>query len=421
MPKTTKNKRKTSAKKPSNSPLKNISGSIAFNKKTFLVFFALFGVIGGLFVLLSHAAVDPKLATTFTVDSPYFQHPAPSSEFKTDGGTSQVLANSVNVAYPQTLWVGPGATFTYHKDNVNPGYIQACFRVRDTGSLLFGPAAAANVTFAITADSGKTSLASTTTTLDYGYHNTTVYGYYPFCVQTSPLVDGKTYNSVEYRVVVNKGAIYIQSLDIHGVDFAYVPPAKTASSPTNTTNTTVSKDANKAGSTSQQAGVNCQVLGCPTTTNQGGSNIQPVAAGSSKPVVNTVVNFSNNPPSFSQTEAEALTNYIGALECAKQPLMEWKDNKCVAMDFSFVPVLMQQVGNYLSSLQQQSSGGGSSGSGSVDLSFLNNLGIPPTPTYHQVLVQSSSNPESSTNKGCVRDTNSDGSINKSFWKCWVVN
>jgi hypothetical protein len=337
------NKKKNSRKRIVS--LKNISGSIQFNKKMFGIFLLLFAVIGGIVVLSSRAATDPKLATTFAANSPYFQHPATNSEFKTDGGTAQVLANSVNTPYPQLLWVGPGASFTYHKDNVNPGYIQACFRVRDSGAALFGAGASANLTFAITTDGGTKNLATATTTLDYGYHNTTVYGYYPYCIQTSPLTDGRTYNNIQYRVTVNKGAVFIQSLDIHGVDFAYTP---SASSPT--TPSTPSKKTNTTNNQNDQ--VTCQAIGCPTSGYQGSFNENgPVL--SSSPKANTVVNFNNSPPPLSATEAAALSNYLGAIECSKQPLMEWKDNKCVAMDFSFVPVLLNQVGNYINSLQQQ--------------------------------------------------------------------
>ncbi len=196
----------------------------SFSKKSLLVFVLLFGAVGGYVLFRSFAATDPRLATTFTATSSYFQHPAANSGF-TQEVNSTVLYNSVNTAYPQLLWVGPGATFTYYTNGTQT--IQACFRVRDIGQYTYGSAAAANVSFAITNNGGAEVIKSVTATLSSQYKDNTAYGYYPYCITTNTLPNGKQFTNLQYRVTVNKGALWVQSLDLHGIDFTYVPPAPT--------------------------------------------------------------------------------------------------------------------------------------------------------------------------------------------------
>ena len=381
MAKTTRTKSKHTGKKYSTaSPLKSIRGSILLNKKVLVVFVVLFGIIGSAFIVFSGASADPKLATTFWADSPYFQRPAPGSNLSTENGTTQILGNSVNQTYPQLLWVGPGATFNYHKNGNN--VIQACWRVRDNGRYIFGKyndAVAANVTFSITADGGKTVLASESPTLNYLYADTTVYGFYPYCIQTNQLTDGKTYNNVEYRVVINKGGLSIQNLDLHGIDFTYAPPPPTPAPTTNTPNGGSSDSTTpKTGDNNQQ--VSCSALGCPNNPPAADSNTKTTGT---RAASNPILSFSAAPATkYDPGDVTAVVNYIAAVECSKQPLMHWNDStkKCEPDDYSFVPVLLaqQNATNYRTNLQEQASGGGTGGGctsncGLVDLSFLNGV------------------------------------------------
>lgn len=209
--------------------------------KQLLLLFVLFFAAAGYIIYRSSAATDPRLGNVFTATSPYFQHPAPESDFTSENNVT-VLFNSVNQQYPQLLWVGPGATFTYYTNGSQT--IQACFRVRDMGQAAYGPAAAANLTFSITNNGGAEVLKSQTATLTSEFKDNTAYGYYPYCITTGVLPNGKQFNNLQYRIVVNGGGIRVQSIDLHGIDFNYVPPSQPgnggSSSPPASTPTTPS-------------------------------------------------------------------------------------------------------------------------------------------------------------------------------------
>jgi hypothetical protein len=196
------------------------------NKKLLLVFVLAFAAFGGYVIFRSFAATNPRLGNVFWADSPYFQHPAPGSDFTTEPSNPniKILFNSVNQTYPQLLWVGPGATFKYYTNGSQT--IQACFRVRDVGQVLYGPTVAASVTFSITNNGGSEVVKSQTVTLPAQFKDITAYGYNPYCITTGTLPNGKQFTNLQYRIVVNSGAIRVQSIDLHGIDFNYVPPSQ---------------------------------------------------------------------------------------------------------------------------------------------------------------------------------------------------